>query len=416
MPKIARPLSAKAVSYLKTTRGAGVYPVGGIGAEGLQLQVTATGAQSWLLRARIDGKRRELGLGSYPLVSLEEARNKAREARAVIATGQDPARLREEALAKARNERLVRDQFTFRQAAVDYIERHRAGWKNAKHAAQWSTTLEQYAFPVIGDRVVWDITTLDMLRVLEPIWTTKTETASRVRNRIELVIASAMTRAGRSGDNPARWRGNLQTLLPAPAKVALSDHHDALPIRDTPAFMVRLRSTAGMAARALEFAILTATRTNEVLGVTWEEIDLDAGTWVIPAVRMKAAREHRVPLSDDAVACLRGVLPAKEVNTFGVIFPGRNGKPLSNMAMLTVLRRMKVEATVHGFRSTFRDWVGEHTEFPREVAEAALAHRIADGTESAYARGDLFEKRRRMMAAWAGFLGSTRGGADPQKP
>jgi len=222
-----------------------------------------------------------------------------------------------------------------------------------------------------------------------------------------------MTRAGRNGDNPARWRGNLQTLLPAPAKVAVSDHHDAMPIRDSPAFMIRLRSTAGVAARALEFAILTATRTNEVLGATWQEVDLDAGTWVIPAARMKASREHRVPLSNDALACLNAILPAHEVNPFGAIFHGRSGKTLSNMAMLTVLRRMKINATVHGFRSTFRDWVGEHTEFPREVAEAALAHRVADGTESAYARGDLFEKRRRMMTAWAGFLDGTAGGEKP---
>lgn len=407
MPKIARPLSAKAVSNLKSTRGPGVYPVGGVGSDGLQLQVTPTGAQSWLLRARIHGKRRELGLGSYPLVSLEEARNKTREARALIAEGKDPARLRDEAIAIARAELMIRDQFTFRQAAADYIERHRAGWKNAKHAAQWTNTLDKYAMPVLGDRVIWEISNLDVLRVLEPIWTTKTETASRVRNRIELVIASAMTRAGRSGDNPARWRGNMQTLLPAPTKVAVSDHHDALPIREAPAFMARLRATAGMAARALEFTILTATRTNEVLGATWQEIDLDAGVWIIPAARMKATREHRVPLSGEALACLKAQLPAGPIDPAAVVFPGRNGKPLSNMAMLTVLRRMKVDATVHGFRSTFRDWIGEHTEFPREVAEAALAHRIADGTESAYARGDLFEKRRRMMAAWAKFLVST---------
>lgn len=368
------------------------------------MQVSATGAQSWLLRARIHGKRRELGLGSYPLVSLEEARSKARDARAVIAGGNDPARLRDEAIAKARAELIVRDQFTFRRAAADYIERHRAGWKNAKHAGQWTTTLEQYAMPVIGDKVVWEITNLDVLRLLEPIWTTKTETASRVRNRIELVIASAMTRAGRSGDNPARWRGNLQTLLPAPTKVAVSEHHNALPIREAPAFMARLRSTPGMAARALEFTILTATRTNEVLGATWQEIDLDTGIWVIPAARMKAAREHRIPLSAEALDCLKAGLPAGSVPHSAVVFPSRNGKPLSSMAMLAVLRRMKVDVTVHGFRSTFRDWIGEHTEFPREVAEAALAHRIADGTESAYARGDLFEKRRRMMAAWATFL------------
>ena len=291
---------------------------------------------------------------------------------------------------------------TCRQGAKASMEAHEAGWKNAKHAQQWRNTLEAYAYPVLGDLLVRDVQKEHVLEVLRPIWTTKTETAVRVRSRMELVLSYAMQAGYRpEGLNPARWKGGLDKLLPKPGKVAKKEHFAALPVAEVGAFMERLRAAEGMGARALEFAILTAARSGEVRGATWAEIDLAAKVWTIPAARMKAGKEHRVPLSDVAVELL-GKVPAGKPDAF--VFPAARGGQLSDMTLAAVLRRMAVPAVPHGFRSTFRDWASERTAYPAEVAEMALAHTIDNKVEAAYRRGDLFEKRRLMMADWAQFL------------
>lgn len=396
MPRIAKELRALEVERLKTP---GTWPVGTV--PGLYLQVKDSGARSWVLRASIGGRRREMGLGGYPAVKLAGAIERARKERLAINEGIDPVDVRARAQASIRTEVAERRRNTFREAADEYIKAQRAGWKNAKHAAQWESTLTEYAFPAIGSKVVWEITNQDVLTILNPIWTTKTETANRVRNRIELVIASAMVRAGRTGQNPARWRGNLQMMLPRPTKVTKKGHFEALPVQEVGAFMARLRATKGTAARAMEFTILNATRTTEVRGAVWGEFDLETACWTIPADRMKAEREHRIPLSPEAMDLLRTLPQGAATDP---VFRSPRGEQLSGMAMLMILRRMDVNATVHGFRSTFRDWAGELTTYPREVAELALAHRVGDATEGAYARGDLFAKRRNLMADWARFL------------
>ncbi|MGH8040594.1 MAG: tyrosine-type recombinase/integrase, partial [Rudaea sp.] len=284
---------------------------------------------------------------------------------------------------------------------------HKSGWKNEKHAAQWTSTLDTYAYPVIGKLPVAAIDTVLVMKVLEPIWTTKTETATRVRGRMESVLDWATVRGYRDGENPARWKGHLDHLLPKRSKVKKVQHHPALVYAKAPAFLSELRAQEGTAARALEFLILTACRTNEVIGARWNEFDLAEKTWTVPAERMKAGKEHRVPLSAQALKIIKDL--RKQVQG-EFVFPGlHEGNPLSNMAMLELLKRMERNAlTVHGFRSTFRDWVGETTNYPREVAEAALAHTIKDKAEAAYARGDLFAKRRRMFDDWAGYLATRR--------
>ncbi|MFP3185915.1 MAG: site-specific integrase, partial [Paraburkholderia sp.] len=294
------------------------------------------------------------------------------------------------------------DEISFQHCAEKYIDAHRTGWKNIKHAEQWTNTLTTYAYPVFDSRSVAAIDTTLVMKVLEPIWTTKTETASRLRGRIESVLDWATVRGYRSGENPARLKGHLDTLLPKRSRVQKVTHHPALPYADLSAFMIKLRAQEGTAARALEVLILTATRTNEVIGATWSEFDLDEGVWTIPAERMKMRKEHRVPLPARAIALVKA---QQEVKRGDYIFPGRRDKsPLSNMAMLQLLERMKREdITVHGFRSTFRDWAGETTHYPREVCEAALAHGIKDKAEAAYARGDLFVKRAALMQDWANF-------------
>jgi integrase len=293
------------------------------------------------------------------------------------------------------------EALTFKECAAAYIKAHRAGWKNAKHAQQWENTLAQHAYPVIGELLVRDVKLAQVLAVLEPIWTTTNETAVRLRGRIELVLDWAAARGLRDGLNPARWRGHLDKLLPKPSKVNNREHHTALPVGDVGAFMVMLRAAEGMGARALEFTILTAARSGEVRGATWVEIDTEAKTWTIPGTRMKAGKEHRVPLSDEALALLTA-LPRMVGNE--LVFPAPRGGVLSDMTLAAVLRRMKAPAVPHGFRSTFRDWAAERTAYPRDVAEMALAHAIGDKVEAAYRRGDLFEKRRLMMADWARFL------------
>lgn len=393
MPKFAAELSAIEVGRLITP---GYHRVGGVA--GLILQVTETGARSWILRATVGGKRRDIGLGGFPDVTLAGAKEAARAARLKIKGGIDPvqdARAQRSALAAARASAMP-----FTDAAAKYIAAHESGWKNAKHGAQWSATLETYAYPIIGKIVVADIETAHIMRVLEPIWTTKTETASRLRGRIESVLDWATVRGYRKGDNPARWRGHLDQLLPARSKVQKVEHHAALNYKELSGFILALRKHAGMSALALEFAILTAARSGEVRGATWAEIDTDAAVWTIPASRMKAAKEHRIPLSD-AVLALLAALP--RMAGTDLVFPNTKGEPLSDMALTAVLRRMNAGVTAHGFRSTFRDWAGETTAYPREVIEHALAHQLKDKAEAAYARGSLFDKRRRLMDDWAKF-------------
>ena len=365
---------------------------------GLYLLVKASGARSWLLRYQVQGRRRDLGLGPYPDVSLAMARERATEARRQILNGDDPIANKQKTHA-----------LTFEGAARQLIESKRPGWKNAKHAAQWTSTLETYVFPMIGQVLVNKVETSDVMGVLSPIWALKSETASRVRQRVEAVLDYATALGLRTGDNPARWRGHLDHLLPKPTKVRAVKHHAALPHGEIKEFMSALAERTGVAAQALRFTILTAARSGEVRGMTWGEIDLKNRVWTIPAVRMKAGKEQRVPLSAAAIDCL-GHSGDKDSLVFAS--ETKLGKAISDMSMTAVLRRMKYEEiTVHGFRSTFRDWAGETTGFPREVIEAALAHRIKDRAEAAYARSDLFDKRRNLMEAWTNHTGvSSRDG------
>jgi integrase len=373
--------------------------------DGLRLHVYASGARTWVYRYMLRGRSREMGLGGYPEVSLAEARESAAHYRKILKSGVDPIAHREER--RKRKALETAKAITFVECAARYIRSHRHGWTNRKHARQWVSTLKTYARPMIGDMSAANVGTEDVLKVLSPIWTAKTETAKRLQGRIENILDWATARQYRSGENPARWRGHLDKILPRPTRVKRVSHHPALPYPELPAFMTELREQSGTAARALEFAIRTAARTGEVLGAKWSEIDLDAGIWNIPPERMKAKRPHRVPLTAEALAILAD-LP--RVNDY--IFAGvRYGRPLSNMAMLQLMRRMgfgvngsRGDYVPHGFRSSFRDWTAEQTSFPREVAEAALAHVNADKVEAAYLRGDLFEKRRRMMEAWAQYL------------
>lgn len=394
MPRAA--IELKPLEVQRLTKP-GMHAVGVI--PGLYLQVLPTGARTWVLRAMVAGKRRDMGLGGYPSVTLAQARDLARAAREKVKAGIDP--IEEGRAARSAQAATRAAALTFEQCAAKYIEANKAGWKNDKHTQQWGNTLAQHAFPVMGKLLVRDVALSHVLAVLEPMWQTKTETASRLRGRIESVLDWATARKYRSGENPARWRGHLDKLLPRPSRVAKVEHHTALPIDEVGAFLARLRQLDGMGARALEFAILTACRSGEVRGATWTEIDADAKTWTIPAERMKAGKEHRVPLSDAALALLKA-LPTMAGTD--VVFPGTKGQPLSDMTLTAVLRRMEVGATAHGFRSTFRDWAGERTAHPREVIEHALAHQLKDKAEAAYQRGSLFDKRRRLMDEWAAFL------------
>lgn len=386
---------------------------------GLYLQVTERGA-SWIYRFMLKGSAREMGLGPLALYGLQEARKKALDARRLRHEGVDPIEARRAAHAKVLLD--VAKAMTFTQCAAAYIKAHRAGWRNAKHAAQWEATLGTYAEPIIGALPVQAIDTTLVMKVLEqevrvapdkpaaPLWRAKPETASRLRGRIESILDWARVRGYREGENPARWRGHLDKLLPARAKVRKVEHHAALPYDELPDLMRSLRAQEGVAARALEFAILTAARTGEVIGARWSEIDVGEKLWTVPPDRMKAGKEHRVPLSARAAAILEQMKPLGQLRdeqneADGFVFPGgKPGQPLSNMAFLMLLRRMKRDdLTAHGFRSTFRDWAAERTNFPSEVAEMALAHTVSSKVEQAYRRGDLFERRRRMMTAWATF-------------
>jgi integrase len=394
MPKIARELSALEVARLKAP---GLVSVGVV--PGLHLQVSATGARSWILRVKVGSKRRDMGLGQFPAVTLAQAREKARQARELIEQGHDPILERERAQSRLKAEQA--SVITFEAAAHAFMDAKSAEWSNPKHVAQWSATLTTYVYPTIGKIHVADVQQAHILKILEPIWTTKTETASRVRGRIENILDWAKARGYRKDDNPARWRGHLDKLLSTPEKTTKVVHHAAIPINEAAAFYAALQQRPGTAARALEFALLTAARSGEVRGATWAEIDLDAGLWVIPAERMKARKEHRVPLSEPAIRILR-TLPHLQGSEF--VFPAPRAGALSDMALSAVMRRMGLEYVPHGLRSTFRDWTAERTNYPRDLAEMALAHTIGDKVEAAYRRGDMLERRAHMMQAWADFL------------
>ncbi len=385
-----KPLAVKSISR----RGATF--VGGV--PGLALVVHASGSRSWVLRYKIGGIRRDMGLGSIDDVSLASARETARTARAKIVSGIDPIQQR-----KAARSALIADMataLTFSECAREYMKAHESGWRNPKHAQQWRNTIETYANPVIGQMLVRDVGLPHVMKVLEPIWHQKTETAKRLRGRLEAVVDWAITRDLRSGPNPARWKGHLDTLLAQPGKISKTKHHRRLPYSEIPSFMAELRKQSGIGAKALEFTILTAARSGEVRAATWDEFDLNTGLWTVPADRMKAGKAHRVPLSDVALALVKS---QKEVAISDYVFPSPRETILSDMTLSAVLRRMKVDAVPHGFRSTFRDWAAEKTDYPNEMAEMALAHTISDKVEAAYRRGDLLEKRRQMMQDWANF-------------
>ncbi|MGI4951183.1 MAG: tyrosine-type recombinase/integrase [Janthinobacterium lividum] len=374
--------------------------------DGLWLQVRDAEHRSWLFRFKLHGRAREMGLGALSDMPLVEARDAAAACRRLVRDGIDPIDHRDAARAAAKAKAQSQAN-TFREVATRYIESHAAGWRNPKHVAQWTATLTTYAYPMFGDRSVAAIDTALVLKALEPIWREKSETASRLRGRIQSVLDYATAQGWRTGDNPARWRGHLSNLLPAARDVTKVVHHPALPLAELPALMAQLITKTGTAPLALRFVILTACRTGEAIGARWQEIEGD--TWTVPAERMKAGREHRVPLSAPALAILAEMHPLK-ASPADFVFPGP-GKAghLSNMALTALLRRMKLDTiTVHGFRSTFRDWAAEVTAYSREVAEMALAHSLKDKTEAAYRRGDLLEKRKAMMTEWAAFCGSAK--------
>jgi len=412
MPKKAQELGPLQVKRLTHPGGKGnvTFAVGGV--DGLQLQITPTGARSWVLRLVVAGTRRNIGLGSYPTVSLAQAREAARETRELVRQGIDPVAHKRAARASlaAQHARGL----TFAKAMEKYLAVKLAEFDNDKHRKQWRASLDAYAVPVLGPMLVDQITVQDVRRALAPIWTDKTETASRLRGRIEAVLAWATVNGHRDGDNPARWRGNLDAILPKPSKVAKADHWPALRLEDAPDWFADLRGRDGIATRALEFLAMTATRSGEVRGATWAEIDLEAKLWTIPAERMKAKREHRVPLTAEAVVLLKG-LPRMQGSAF--VFPAARGGELSDMALSACMRRINEArkdgyldrrsgrpAVPHGLRSTFRDWAAERTDYPRDMAEIALAHTVGSEVERAYRRGDMIEKRRQMMAAWGRFL------------
>jgi integrase len=395
MARLSERLSAKRVELAAKPA---MYPDG----HGLYLRVGPTGAKSWVFRYRNNGRRHDLGLGPYHLVSLAEARKKATEQRNLLRIdGHDPLLTRRVGRDQARL--AAAKAMTFKACAEAYMAAHQAGWRNPKHRAQWAATLNTYVYSHFGDLPVHAVDVGLVMKAVEPIWTEKPETASRVRGRIEAVLDWATARGYRRGENPARWRGHLENLLPAPSKVRRVEHHAALAYQEIDGFMAELRAHEGVAARAFEFLILTAARTSEAIGARWDEFDLGERLWTVPGERMKAGKEHRVPLSARAVEIIQEMKGLRQEEQ-KFVFPGAKGGALSNMALLMTLRRMgRADLTAHGFRSTFRDWAAERTNFPAEVAEMALAHTVSDKVEAAYRRGDLFEKRRQIMEAWARF-------------
>jgi hypothetical protein len=395
MAKQADELTAIQVKRLVTP---GRHSVGTV--PGLMLEVKPTGAKSWTLRTMVGTKRKDIGLGGYPAITMAMAIERAREAKDMIRGGIDPVAER-----KAKRGAV---EWTFKACALAYIETFKPSWKSAKHAQQWENTLETYIYPKFGDRHISTIEKSDVIDAIEPLWTTKNETMVRIRNRVELVINWAVARGHRpEGLNPATWRGNLDQALPKPSKVNKRQHHTAVAVNGAHAFLQTLRALKGTSIRCLEFVILTACRSGEARLATWAEIDLTNQVWSIPGDRMKSGRPHRVPLGAGALALLKELPRFKDAdgNDVDLVFPGRDGtKPLSDMSLTAIMRRMELDAVPHGFRSTFRDWAAEKTNYPNEVVEMALAHAIGSGTEAAYRRGDLFDKRQNLMVDWAKFL------------
>lgn len=402
MPKKVKELTAYQIRRLR--KKPGFHAVGGVA--GLHLNVSPTLASSWILRVTVGDRRRDVGCGGYPDTTLEQARSLARDIRLQIRNGIDPVEARREARNALRSAQAK--AMTFDQAAAACHASKSQEFKNKKHRAQWLSTITTYASPVIGKLSVAEVELAHVVKILEPIWTTKTETASRLRGRIEAVLAWATVSGYRTGDNPARWKGNLDHVLPRPSKVHKTTHHAALPWQNVPGFVADLRKRDGMGARALEFAILTAARSNEVRLATWSEIDFEAKLWTVPAGRMKAGREHRVPLSEPAIKLLKA-LPRFVGSDY--VFPAAKGGPLSDMSLSSVCKRMEVDAVPHGFRSSFKDWARSATSYADEVSELALAHVSSDETRAAYARDELLPKRTRLMRDWAKFLGTVKGKA-----
>lgn len=390
--------------------------------DGLYLLVKTTGARSWVYRFMLAGKARDVGLSRCPEaidmlrktggedLTLAQARDVAAIYRMKVKAGIDPLAEREETLAKVAAEEQAQKaaSVTFKTIGETYLAAKEDSWRNSKHRQQWHNTLATYVYPVLGEMIVGDIDTPDVLAVLDPIWREKPETANRIRGRIEVILDAAKVRGYRTGENPARWRGHLAQILPARGRLSRG-HHKAAEYAAVPQILSNLQCRKAVAALALEFTILTAARTGEVVGATWSEVDLGRAVWVVPADRMKTAREHRVPLSPRALEILKDTKKLDRQN----LFPGQQGGQMSGMAMSMLLRRMNVDATVHGFRSSFRDWAAECTGYPHEVCEMALAHTIGNKAEAAYRRGDLFEKRRRLMEDWASHCAtSCSAGAD----
>lgn len=396
MARVLGKLTVLAVNKAKTK---GLYADGG----GLYLQVGPTGSKSWLFRYMRFGKAQAMGLGPLHAVSLADARTKAADCRKLLAAGLNPLETKKTEEVQARI--AAAKGTSFETCAKAYIEAHKAGWKQERHAKQWDQALTKHAYSVMGNLPVDAIDTALVMKVLEPIWQKKTETAKRLRGRIECILDWAKVREYRQGENPARWRGHLENLLARPSKLIKVEHFAALPYTKVNGFLQSLDKQAGLAALALKLVIYTACRSTEVLGATWSEIDFTGKVWTIPAERMKTAKEHRVPLTSPALAILKKLKQERDREKVPslYVFPSPKGNvPLSNVVMLALLRRMdRRDITVHGFRSSFRDWAAEQTNFPREVAEAALAHAIQSRVEAAYRRSDLFEKRRLLMDKWA---------------
>lgn len=394
MARVAKELGPLQVQRLTAP---GWHAVGGV--SGLYLKIVVTGARMWVLRATVGNRRRDMGLGGFPSVTLAGAREKAREARLLIEKGTDPILAKRQAKSKLIAEQ-AKDK-TFDEAFTAFMDAKGDEWRNAKHRQQWANTLATYASPFMGAVLVSDVTQAHVEQVLRPIWRDKTETATRVRQRIEKVLDFARASGWRTGENPATWKGRLSELFPKPSKIKTVVHQRALEPREMHEFMMALRKASGTAARALEFAILTAARSGEVRGANWDEIDLQGGFWTVPGERMKAGRMHRVPLSAPALKLLKA-LPRIKGND--LLFTAPRGGQLSDMSLTAVLRRMDADAVPHGMRASFKTWAADHTEFPRELVEIALSHTVGNAVEQAYARSDMVERRRVLMTAWASFL------------
>lgn len=402
MPRIAKALAAIEIKNKPELQAPGYHPVGGVA--GLNLQVSEAHTKSWVMRCTVGGKRREIGLGAYPGVGLALAREKAQQVRDEIVAGIDPVAQRlvnRQSIVQAQLEEKAM-QWTFRACAEAYIKAKSPGWKNVKHASQWTNTLETYVYPTIGDMLVRNINIGHVTAIIEPHWATKNETISRVRNRIELVLDWATVRKYRSGDNPARWKGNLDKAgLADRSVVGKVTGHRSLPAAKLFGFMEELRKLKGYGPRCLEFVVLTACRSGEARLATWAEFDMTEKTWNIPGDRMKSGRPHRVPLSAEVITLLKGL---ERMEGTELLFPGKKeNSPISDMTMTKIMRDMGADAVPHGFRATFSSWTASSTAYPFEVREMALAHAVGDGTVAAYQRSDLFEKRRNLMADWAKF-------------